>query len=128
MAIEAENVTANTEEKAFVSEVKIAGDVIATIAGLAATEVEGIVALQGNITNDLVGKRGMKNLSKGVNIKFNEDSTGVFVALALVVQYGYSIPKATKAVQERVKNAIESMAGLTVTEVNVNVIGVSPEA
>ena len=126
--MEAENVTAYAEAGTdFVSEVKIAGDVIATIAGLAATEVEGIASMQGNLTNELVGKLGMKNLTKGVNILFDEDGSSVHVALSVVMQYGFSIPKVCKAVQERVKNAIENMAGLRVCDVNINIVGVDTE-
>ena len=115
------------EEKEFTSEVKIAGDVIATIAGLAATEVEGIASMQGNLTNELVGRLGMKNLTKGVTIEFAEDGASVHVALAVVMKYGYSIPKTCKAVQDRVKNAIENMAGLKVLDVNIKIVGVNTE-
>ena len=115
------------EEKEFTSEVKIAGDVIATIAGLAATEVEGIASMQGNLTNELVGRLGMKNLTKGVTIHFEEDGASVHVALAVVMKYGYSIPKTCKAVQDRVKNAIENMAGLKVLNVNIKIVGVNTE-
>jgi len=128
MSMETENVTTNAEEKEFTSEVKIAGDVIATIAGLAATEVEGIASMQGNLTNELVGKLGMKNLTKGVTISFEEDGTSVHVALAVIMKYGYSIPKVCKAVQDRVKSAIENMAGLKVCDVNINIVGVQTEA
>jgi len=126
MTMEAENVT-TYEEKGFTSEVKIAGDVIATIAGLAATEIEGISSMQGNLTNELVGKLGMKNLTKGVTIRFEEEGTAVHVDLSVIMRYGYSIPKACKAVQERVKTAIENMAGLKVSGVNINIVGVDTE-
>lgn len=125
MSMETENVKAEMQE--FTSEVKIAGDVIATIAGLAATEIEGIASMQGNLTNELVGKLGMKNLTKGVTVQFDEEGTSVHVALAVVMKYGYSIPKVCKAVQDRVKNAIESMAGLKVCDVNINIVGVETE-
>ncbi|MGN0507323.1 MAG: Asp23/Gls24 family envelope stress response protein [Lachnospiraceae bacterium] len=128
MEKELENVTSYSEETTeFTSEVKIAGDVIATIAGLAATEVEGIASMQGNLTNEIVGKLGMKNLTKGVTIQFEEEGNAVNVALAVVMKYGYSIPKTCKAVQERVKNAIENMAGLKVSEINIDIVGVDTE-
>lgn len=126
MSMETENVTTK-EEKGFTSEVKIAGDVIATIAGLAATEIEGIASMQGNLTNELVGKLGIKNLTKGVTIEFDEDGASVHVALSVIMKYGYSIPKVCKAVQDRVKNAIENMAGLKVCDVNINIVGVETE-
>ena len=127
MSMETENVNVVEEEKEFTSEVKIAGDVIATIAGLAATEIEGIASMQGNLTNELVGKLGMKNLTKGVTIEFDEDGTSVHVALAVIMKYGYSIPKVCKAVKDRVKSAIENMAGLKVLDVNINIVGVETE-
>lgn len=127
MSMETENVNVVEEEKGFTSEVKIAGDVIATIAGLAATEIEGIASMQGNLTNELVGKLGMKNLTKGVTIEFAEEGASVHVALAVIMKYGYSIPKVCKAVQDRVKSAIENMAGLKVLDVNINIVGVETE-
>lgn len=119
---EGKNVNWSSKEVSTIGEVMIADDVIATIAGLAATEVEGVSAMQGNLTNELVGKLGMKNLTKGVGIKINGDS--VSVELSVQMRYGYSIPKTCKAVQERVKNAIENMIGLSVEVVNVHIVGV----
>lgn len=128
MEKEMENAVSCVEETPeFTSDVKIAGDVIATIAGLAATEIEGIASMQGNLTNEIVGKLGMKNLTKGVTIQFEEDGSTVSVALAVIMKYGYSIPKVCKAVQERVKTAIETMAGLKVSEVNIDIVGVDTE-
>lgn len=106
-----------------IGEVQIADEVVATIAGLAATEVEGVAAMSGNITNELVSKLGMKNLSKGVKIEVNSDS--VAVELALTLEYGYSIPNTSKLVQEKVKSAIENMTGLTVSSVNIRISGVN---
>ena len=101
--------------------VKIADDVIASIAGLAATEVEGVAAMRGNITNDIVGAFGAKNLTKGVLIDVQGDK--VSVKLAITLRYGYSIPKTTEEVQEKVKNSIENMTGLTVSCVDIRVTG-----
>ncbi len=102
--------------------VKIADDVIATIAGVAATEVEGVAAMSGNITNEIVGKLGVKNLSKGVGIDVQEDV--VTVKLNLTMRYGYSIPKTSAEVQEKVKSAIENMTGLNVSCVDIRIAGV----
>ena len=106
-------------------EVQIADEVVAIIAGLAATEVEGVASMAGNITNELVGKLGMKNLSKGVKVDVLEDV--VCVDLALNIDYGYNILETSKKVQERVKTAIENMTGLTVSDVNVRIAGVEME-
>ena len=101
-------------------EVKIADEVVAIIAGLAATEVEGVSSMAGNITNELVSKLGMKNLSKGVRV---EVLSGI-VDVALNIAYGYSIPEVSAKVQERVKSAIENMTGLEVSIVNVRIASV----
>lgn len=93
--------------------------------GLAATEVDGVDSMAGNITNELVGKLGMKNLSKGVKVEVTEEHVSVNMALNL--KYGYSIPDVCEKVQEKVKNAIENMTGLTVLDVNIKIAGVSLE-
>ena len=116
------NVNWSSKEVSNIGEVMIADDVIATIAGVAATEVEGVSSMQGNITNELVGKLGMKNLTKGIRVNVTED--GVAVDVSVQMCYGYSIPKTCREVQEKVKGAIENMVGLTVTVVNVHIVGV----
>lgn len=103
-------------------QVQIADEVVAIIAGLAATEVDGVASMAGNITNELVGKLGMKNLAKGVRVEVSPEA--VIVDMALNVKYGYSIPNTSKTVQEKVKTAIENMTGLTVSEVNIRIAGV----
>ncbi len=104
-------------------EVLIANDVIATIACVAATEVEGVAAMSGNITNEIIGKLGVKNSSKGARIDL--DNGEVRADLSITMQYGYSIPKVCAVVQERVAAAIRNMTGLDVVEVNVHVVGVN---
>ncbi len=103
-------------------EVKIADEVVAIIAGLASTEVEGVSSMAGNITNELVSKLGMKNLSKGIRVKVSEGVVRVDVALNIA--YGYAIMDVSLKVQERVKAAIENMTGLEVSGVNVRIASV----
>lgn len=103
-------------------EVQIADEVITIIAGLAATEVEGVCSMAGNITKDLVSRLGMKNLSKGVRIEVEENRVSVFVAINIA--YGYAIPVVSAKVQEKVKSAIENMTGLEVDCVNVRIADV----
>lgn len=102
--------------------VQIADEVVAVIAGLAATEVEGVSAMAGNITNELMSRVGMKNLAKGVRVEILGQK--VKVALSLLIDYGYNIPTTCGKVQERVKSTIENMTGLDVTDVNVRIAGV----
>ena len=105
--------------------VQIADDVVAIIAGLAATEVQGVSSMAGNITKEIVSKLGVKNLSKGVRVTVEEGS--VCVDVAINVEYGYSVTEVSYKVQDKVKTAIENMTGLNVTEVNVRIAGVSLE-
>ncbi|QOV20043.1 Asp23/Gls24 family envelope stress response protein [Blautia liquoris] len=105
-----------------VGTVQIADEVVAIIAGLAATEVEGVASIAGNITNELIGKLGMKKLQRGVKVEVAEGV--VSVDLDINIKYGYSIPKASAVVQEKVKSAIENMTGLEVADVNVNIADV----
>ena len=103
--------------------VKIADDVVASIAGIAATEVEGVVSMAGNIGNELKSKMGVKNLAKGVKVEVIGKS--VKADIALIVEYGYSTPAISQKVQEKVKSTIENMTGLTVTDVNIRIAGVN---
>ena len=103
-------------------EVKIADEVVAIIAALAATEVEGVASMAGNITNDLIARLGMKNLSRGVKVDVLEGI--VTVSLALVLKYGYNIMDVSAKIQEKVKAAVENMTGLTVADVNIRFAGV----
>lgn len=103
-------------------QIQIADEVIAIIAGLAATEVEGVSSMAGNITKELVSKLGMKNLSKGVRIEMEDSS--VTVQVAINIAYGYAIPAVSAKIQEKVKSAIENMTGLNVTGVNVRIADV----
>ena len=112
-------------KKKELGEVKIASDVVAAIAALAATEIDGVYSMAGNITNELIGKLGMKNLSKGVKILM--EGGIVRVDMMVVVNYGYSIPEVSGQVQERVSQQIENMTGLSVSEVNVRIAGVKIE-
>ena len=104
---------------------QIADEVIAVIAGLAATEVEGVIKMSGNITNEIVSKLGMKNLSRGVKVEIIDNL--VDVSLSLILRYGVSIPKTSKEVQEKVKSAIETMTGMTVSEVDIRIAGILME-
>ena len=103
--------------------VKIADDVISCIAALAATEVEGVDSMAGNITNELISKLGVKNLSKGVKLDLHDGE--VSVALSLNITYGYNIPEVSQKVQDRVKNTVENMTGLHVTDVSISIAGVN---
>lgn len=119
-----------TEKKAVVLKqeenvgaVQIADDVVAMIASLAAVEVDGVSAMAGNITNELMSKVGMKKLTKGVRVDVLEDN--VTVDLTVTMDYGYNIPVTCRLVQNKVKNAIENMTGLTCSDVNIRIAGIA---
>ena len=114
--------TYSIHENVNIGEVKVADEVVAIIAGLAATEIDGVDSLGGNITNEIVSKLGMKNLSKGILVEVMENEVKVDVAIN--ISYGYSIPEVSSKVQDKVKTAIENMTGLNVAVVNVRIASV----
>ena len=120
-----EKMTYDIQNDGSLGDVKIADDVVGIIAALAATEVEGVASMAGNITNELVSKLGMKKLSKGVKVDVLEGV--VTVSLALNIKYDYSIVDVTARVQDRVQSAIENMTGLEVADINIRVAGVEME-
>ena len=120
-----ERTTYTIQNDNSMGEVQIADEVVAIIAALAATEVDGVASMAGNITNELVSRLGMKNLSKGVKVDVLEGV--VTVSLALNLKYNYSIMDVTAKVQDRVKTAIENMTGLEVADINIRVAGVEME-
>ena len=117
--------THKLENEEKFGEVRIADEVVAIIAGLAASEVEGVASMAGNVTNELVAKLGMKNLAKGVKVEVLDSS--VSVDLALILEYGQSIPVVCTKVQEKVKASIENMTGFSVLDVNIKIAGITAE-
>lgn len=112
----------NIKEENALGNVQIADEVIAVIAGLAAGEVEGVVKLAGTFSNELASRLGKKLPSKGVRVELTPGE--VKIDLAIVVMYEYNIPEVAAAVQDKVKQAIETMIGLNVTRVNIKIAGV----
>ena len=111
------------QENEELGTVKIADDVVAMIAGLAATEVQGVAAMAGNISNELMNKMGVKNLARGVKVEVS--GKRVKAELALVIEYGYNIPAISQRVQEKVKSMMVNMTGLEVADINIRIAGVS---
>lgn len=102
--------------------IKIADEVVAIIAGLAATEVEGVAGMSGGIAGGIAEMLGRKNLSKGVKVEVGEKEAAVDIYV--IVEFGVRIPDVALNIQQGVKQAIEGMTGLKVVEVNVHVQGV----
>lgn len=116
------------KEQGIVNEigaVKITDEVIAIIAGIAATEVPGVVGMSGGIAGGIAEALGRKNLSKGVKVEAGEKEAAI--DLYIIVEYGYRIPEVAWSIQEKVKKAVEDMTGLDVVEVNIHIQGVNIE-
>lgn len=105
--------------------IKISEDVVKIIAGLAASEVEGISGMSGGIAGDIAEKLGGKNMSKGVKAEVGEKEA--VIDIHVIVEYGYQIQKVANQIQAKVRSTVETMTGLKVLSVNVNVHGVSFE-
>lgn len=107
--------------------VSFATDVIATIAGLAATEVDGVSSMSSPSSGlaDMFARKSSRNLTKGVRIDLDGDK--VSVNITIVVEYGSPVPDVARGIQENVKKAIETMTGLNVNAVDIHVSGISFE-
>ncbi|MBQ9934992.1 MAG: Asp23/Gls24 family envelope stress response protein [Lachnospiraceae bacterium] len=112
----------NDNNEVKLGNIRIADGVVASIAGIAAIEVDGVSKLTGNISKELVSKLGKKNLANGVKVEIVE---GVVVAdISVEIKYGSAIKKVSEEIQAKVKQAIETMTGLSVGVVNVVVSGI----
>lgn len=109
-------------KKGTLGAVRIADEVVSIIAGLASTEVNGIEGMSGGLVGGIAEMLGKKNFAKGVKVEVGEKEAAI--DLYIIVKYGVRIPDVALSVQENVKQAIETMTGLSVVEVNVHVQGV----
>ena len=113
------------EEFDLETHVQIANDVVGKIAALAALEVEGVSAMGNNITTEIMGKVGMKNLLK--NAKVEVLGKKLKIEVVITIEYGFNIPEVSQKVQSKVKSAVENMTGLEVEYVNVRTAGISSQ-
>jgi uncharacterized alkaline shock family protein YloU len=102
--------------------VRISDEVVSTVAAIAATEVDGVVAMTGNLVGGLTEMLGRRNPQKGVRVDVGPEEA--VIDLTLTVRYGVRIPEVAAKVQENVREAVERMTGLVVRAVNVHVTGV----
>lgn len=107
--------------------VNIADEVIAVIAGMAASEVDGVVGMVGKLQGELVELLGMKNLGKGIKVRVNENDE-ISLDLAVIIAFDVNVQEVTAKIQQKVKNTVESMTGLSVATVNIKVSGVEARA
>ena len=111
--MQAENVESN---------VKIANDVVGKIATIAALEADGVAAMGNNITTEVLSKVGMKNIMKNVKVDiFGHD---VKIDILITVKYGINIPAVSSVVQDKIKQAVENMTSLSVSDVNIRIAGI----
>jgi len=110
------------QENEEVGTVKIADDVVASIAGIAANEVDGI-SLAVMPSNEIMNRVAKKGNAKGVTATVENHK--VDIEVDVIVDYGYNILVACTKVQEKVKSAVESMTGLECNEVNVRIAAVN---
>ena len=112
-----------TSEENSVGAIRIASDVVATIASLAAADIPGVAGMSGGITSGLAEMLGRKQMTKGVKVEVGESDAALDIYI--IVKYGVAIGEVAKQVQEGVKSTVESMTGLECRTVNVHVQGVS---
>lgn len=123
----ADNINISINEKnEHDDSIKIADEVIKCIAAYAAADIEGVAGMAGNATNELIAKLGGKTLEKGVKLGVNGED--VKVALSVVLKYGYSIPDTSAKIQDKVRTTIESMTGLSVSSVDVNIADIDTQS
>lgn len=106
-------------------DIKISEEVVAIIASIAAMEVEGVAGMSGGIAGGIAEILGRKNLSKGVKVEVGEKEAAIDVYV--IVEYGSRIPEVSWNVQEKVKQQVETMTGLSVIEVNIHIQGINFE-
>ncbi|MFB5936858.1 MULTISPECIES: Asp23/Gls24 family envelope stress response protein [Peribacillus] len=105
--------------------VEIAPEVIEVIAGIAASEVEGVAHMRGNFATGVVEKLGKKNHGKGVKVDLTGES--IKVELYCVMKFGVSIPKVAQEVQDNIREALLNMTAIDAGEVNIHVVGIAFE-
>jgi uncharacterized alkaline shock family protein YloU len=105
--------------------VEIAPEVIEVIAGIAASEVEGVAQMRGNFASGVVERLGKKNHGKGVKVELSDEA--IKVDVYCVMKFGVSIPKVAQEVQDNIRQALLNMTALEADEVNIHVVGVQFE-
>lgn len=121
--VDTEERVAESAAETSIGSVRIASDVVATIAGLAAADISGVAGMSGGISSGIAEMLGRKNLTKGVKVEVSEQET--VIELFLIVEYGVAIAEVARTVQEQVKSAVETMTGLNCNTVNIHVQGVT---
>ncbi|OAS85235.1 MULTISPECIES: Asp23/Gls24 family envelope stress response protein [Metabacillus] len=106
--------------------VEIAPEVIEVIAGIAASEIEGVASMRGNFAAGVVERLGKKNHGKGVKVELTEE--GIVIEVYCVMIFGVSIPTVAQKIQDNIRQALLNMTALEVNEVNIHVVGIQFES
>ncbi|MBM7584575.1 putative alkaline shock family protein YloU [Bacillus pakistanensis] len=114
-----------SEENDGLGKVEIAPEVIEVIAGIAASEVEGVSQMRGNFASGVVERLGKKNHGKGVKVELAEE--GIKVDVYCIMQFGVSIPTVAQKIQDNIRQALLNMTALEADEVNIHVVGIQFE-
>lgn len=114
------------QEHTGLGKVEIAPEVIEVIAGIAASEVEGVAQMRGNFATGVVERLGKKNHGKGVKVDLTEE--GIKVDVYCLMKFGVSIPTVAQKIQDNIRQALLNMTALEATEVNIHVVGITFES
>jgi len=106
--------------------IKISEEVVATIAGIAASEVGNLASMSGGLVDGIAGILGRKSMGRGIKVEIKENNN-VSIEMSIIVQYGCKIHEVSREIQGRVREAVENMTGMQVTSVNINVLGITME-
>ncbi len=109
-------------EDSELGETNIDNDVLGIVAGISATEVDGVAAMSSGFAGDIAEMLGRKNLSRGVSLEETEE--GIIVDLNIIVEFEVKISEVAREVQKNVKESLEEMTGVNVEAINVNVLGI----
>jgi uncharacterized alkaline shock family protein YloU len=120
------NVLEMNQENNGLGKVEIAPEVIEVIAGIAASEIEGVASMRGNFAAGVVERLGKKNHGKGVKVELAEE--GIIIDVYCVMIFGVSIPTVAQKIQDNIRQALLNMTALEVNEVNIHVVGVQFES
>ncbi|MBN6888819.1 putative alkaline shock family protein YloU [Cytobacillus horneckiae] len=117
-----QNILEMNQEETGLGKVEIAPEVIEVIAGIAASEVEGVAQMRGNFATGVVEKLGKKNHGKGVKVELSEE--GIKVDVYCLMKFGVSIPAVAQSIQDNIRQALLNMTALETKEINIHVVGV----
>ncbi|MFC0299332.1 Asp23/Gls24 family envelope stress response protein [Virgibacillus soli] len=122
----AEQSLVNVSKNTGLGKVEIAPEVIEVIAGIAASEIDGLASMRGNFATGVVERFGKKSHSKGVKVELTENA--ILIDLYVVLKFGFSIPEVAQKLQTNIRQAIKNMTALEIAEINIHVVGVQMES